>query len=169
MKSYRQVLQSRVPEGQRTSARTLAQSHGLHGAGLGATLSALIRILEGVPSGRGGGQPPGGGGQPSTLLFLSASLEFTSGQQARILRIGGSGFEPGEKVELRFTTKVGDAQATTDTTQTHPNGEPIIAGSLGQIGFKKDVLCVAGTTTKFKAQAKGLSSSRQSIEAGAEC
>jgi hypothetical protein len=43
MKSYRQVLLSRVPEGQRSSARALVQFHGLH------TLRALLQKLEGGP------------------------------------------------------------------------------------------------------------------------
>ena len=76
MKSYRQVLQSRVPEGQRGSARALAQAHGLSGSPSGASLIALIRILEGVSQPEGGGG--GGGGQPDAgQPFIVFSVEPT--------------------------------------------------------------------------------------------
>jgi len=52
MKSYRQVLLSRVPEGQRRSARALVQHHRLPSPG---SLRALIQKLEGSDSHSGGG------------------------------------------------------------------------------------------------------------------
>jgi hypothetical protein len=57
MKSYRQVLLSKVPKGQRTiGARALILAHGLR---LPATLSALIRKLEaGTPTEPPPPEPP---------------------------------------------------------------------------------------------------------------
>src|SRR5215217_5873880 len=69
MKSYRQVLLSRVPEGQRTSARALFQAHGLS---LPSSLSALVRKLEGdtpVPP------PPPPPEPPRIDVAFSGSIE----------------------------------------------------------------------------------------------
>jgi hypothetical protein len=69
MKSYREVLLSRVPEGQRTSARVLIQAHGLS---LPSSLSALIRKLEaGTPP----PPPPPPPEPPRIDVAFSGSIE----------------------------------------------------------------------------------------------
>jgi hypothetical protein len=81
MKSYRQVLLSKVPKGQRTiGARALILAHGLR---LPATLSALIRKLEaGTPT-----EPPPPE-PPRIEVAFSGSIE-----QARF-HVTGSKFLP---------------------------------------------------------------------------
>jgi hypothetical protein len=74
MKSYRQVLLSRVPAGQRKT-RDLVFSHGVH------TLSALIQKLE---------VPP----QPPPLLPPTISATFSGSIQDAKFHVTGSRFLP---------------------------------------------------------------------------
>jgi hypothetical protein len=155
MKSYRQVLLSRVPEGQRTSARALIQSHRLS---LPSSLSALVRKLEGgtpVPS-----PPPP---PPPTSAFISVSVGFDTGSiQNRVLRITGHGFDAGEQVRVHITTMVDGAE--TDTTETTTTAN--ILNFLEPV--ETNVVCAVGHQTTFQARAAGLRSSRQA-SGGASC
>jgi hypothetical protein len=106
MKSYRQVLQSRVPEEQRKT-RDLVILHGVH------TLSALIRKLE-----QGGALPgPSEPSEPtppgrSGLVTCSAEVDgnFPGSGGITNMRIFGGGFVPGETVEIVDNNQI----ATTD-------------------------------------------------------
>jgi hypothetical protein len=155
MKSYRQVLLSRVPEGQRTSARALIQTHGLP---FPSSLSALVRKLEG-----GTPTPPPPPPPPPPSAFISVSIGFDTGAiQNRVLRITGNGFAAGEQVKLQITTKVDGAE--TDTTETTTT-----ANSLSFLEpFETNVVCAVDQQTTFQVQATGLLSSKQA-SGGASC
>jgi len=84
--SYRKVLQTTVPAGQRGSTRTLVQAHGLS---FPASLRALIQVLE---------SPVGGGGGAGGTATIGVSLGFAPGDLGnRVLQVTGQGFTRGEK------------------------------------------------------------------------
>ena len=156
MKSYRQVLLSRVPEGQRASARALCQAHGLS---LPSSLSALVQRLEGDTQGPPPPPPP----PPPPSAFISVSVEFDTGAiQNRVLRITGSGFDAGEQVRLQIITRVDGAETDTAEIMTTANSlsflEPV----------STNVVCAVGQETTFQARATGLNSAKQA-SAGANC
>jgi hypothetical protein len=124
MKSYRQVLLSKVPKGQRTiGARALILAHGLR---LPATLSALIRKLEaGTPT-----EPPPPE-PPRIEVAFSGSIE-----QARF-HVTGSKFLPDRpNDEHGVAIRVVDANILIETrrefTGSSENGtiDHVIEGDL---------------------------------------
>jgi hypothetical protein len=129
MKSYRQVLISRVPEGQRKSARALVQSHGLPSPG---SLRALIQKLEGsvVVVGDGGG----GVATPQIKVTHEGS------GAGSVFVIEGSGFLPNKTVTVRV---VDDALATV----TFPHS----ADESGKIAIRQSISCVSGLALHFSA------------------
>jgi hypothetical protein len=123
MKSYRQVLLSRVPEGQRTFARALIQAHGLS---LPSSLSALIRKLEeGTPP------PPPPPEPPRIDVAFSGSIEHAR------FHVTGSKFLPDRpNNEHGVAIRVVDANILIETrrefTGSSGNGtiDHIIEGDL---------------------------------------
>jgi hypothetical protein len=156
MKSYRQVLLSRVPEGQRTSARALFQAHGLS---LPSSLSALIQNLEaGTPTPTPPPPPP----PPTpTRPHIDATVFFTTGELHE-LRTSGRGFTPNQAVRLQITTRVDDDEPTV-------RSEEPTAKADGTIDHKLGVSCPSGRDTVFRVQATDLFTSKQSNEDGDSC
>jgi hypothetical protein len=114
MKSYRDVLIRRVPEGQRRSARDLAVAHGLAHPDTPTTtpmpsLSALIQILEGVPQpgggGRGGhpgtGQP--GAGQPIIIFSVAPTPDKAIIHDSDTFQVQWKAFNAGQVDSQDFT------------------------------------------------------------------
>jgi hypothetical protein len=96
--------------------------------------------------------------------FVSAGVEGTAGE-LKFLRIRGDGFQAGEEVGLKITTKTGSGNPFTETRQT-------TSTSLGSIDFRYSGSGggICGSTPRtFQVQATGLSSSRQSNVANASC
>jgi hypothetical protein len=129
MKSYRQVLLSRVPQGQRKT-RDLVFANGVH------TLSALIQKLEAVHGGGGGG----GGGQNSKPV-ISVTTEGKGASAVFIVK--GSGFVGGAAVHIRVA-RIAEGQIPTVFSQTK-------ALSNGQIEDRIFIPCVSGLQLSFSA------------------
>jgi hypothetical protein len=156
--SYRKVLQANVPEEQRKSTRALVQAHGL---AFPASLLALIRILETAPPPPH--PPPVVTPPPPAPPIIAVSMEFSSGGlENRVLRVTGSGFTPGESVELLITTTAGSDDPFTGNEET-------TADTSGFIDFSRGVFCRADGETTFAVQAIGLTSSKRSQVGGASC
>jgi hypothetical protein len=125
MKSYRQALLSRVPEGQRTSARALILANGLS---LPSSLSALVRKLEGdtpVPP------PPPPPEPPRIDVAFSGSIEHAR------FHVTGSKFLPDRpNNEHGVAIRVVDANILIETrrefTGSSENGtiDHVIEGDL---------------------------------------
>jgi hypothetical protein len=99
-----------------------------------------------------------------TPVVINVSLEFgIGGLENRVLRITGSGFTPGNQVELQITTRVDSDNPSTGSPQT------TTANDFGFIEFTLGVFCIVGRRTTFQVLAIDLFSSKQSNVAGASC
>jgi hypothetical protein len=126
MKSYRQTLLSRVPEGQRRT-RDLVFAYGVH------TLSALIQKLEATPS----PGPPA----PPTRPAISIGTEGAG--ETAVFVIRGSGFLAGAAVSIR-AARIGDGQVHNVFFQTAATAE-------GKIDARLHIPCITGLQLSFSA------------------
>jgi hypothetical protein len=128
MKSYREVLQARVPAGQRQSTRALVQFHGLPSPG---SVSALIRKLE------GGSAPP----PPPVPPRIGVTTEG-SGDSA-VFVVAGSHFLPNRTVTVRFA-RIGDGQVHQVNVQNTSDGG-------GNFTLRQSIPCIRGLQISVSA------------------
>ncbi|NJR62752.1 MAG: hypothetical protein HC769_30560 [Cyanobacteria bacterium CRU_2_1] len=101
---------------------------------------------------------------PTPTPVINVSLEFgIGGLENRVLRITGSGFTPGNQVEIQITTRVDNDNPSTGSPQT------TTADNFGLIDFKLGVFCIVGRRTTFQVLAIDLFSAKRSNVAGASC
>jgi hypothetical protein len=129
MKSYRQVLLSRVPAGQRKT-RDLVFFHRVH------TLSALIQKLE-----QASPPPPPPPPPQTTRPVISVTTEGQGESAVFIVR--GSGFVANSAVAIR-AARIGDGQVHNVFFQTS-------ATSDGRIETRLGIPCVSGLQLSFSA------------------
>ncbi len=125
MKSYRHVLLSRVPEGQRRSARDLVQLHRLPSPG---SLRALIQKLEGSAS-------HAGGGGTTPIPPNRPTINSVTNQGSGNFQITGNGFLKSHAVHIRVVNVATFAsdffQATSDSAGNLDQSVPIAPQAPG--------------------------------------
>lgn len=104
-----------------------------------------------------------------TQTFIQATLELNpqaSGLDGRLLKISGSGFQPGEQVTLQITYRPN--QSTNPDT---PRNTPTTADELGRIDYTSAVTCGSDPSKRpsWQVQATGTISRRVSNVTSAGC
>ena len=129
MKSYRQVLLTRVPAGQRKT-RDLVFFHGVH------TLSALIQKLEAPP-------PPPPPPPPPVATRPSITVSTEGAGESAVFVVRGSAFVANAAVAIR-AARIGDGQVFNVFFST-------TATPSGQVEMRISIPCVSGLPLSFSA------------------